>query len=382
MVSPNPRGLDTYRLLALCTRAEGHNALYVELTRQLADFVDWQELIAQAEIHGMASLLWHHIQKSGAEIPAETARTLKGLYLRHRRNNQIHAQVLLEIVALLQTANIHPLLLKGLGLAYSIYPDPALRPISDLDLSLKQEEIRPALDLLRAAGFSTPPLPLDPGPASKELTVDSPLRDGLRVHVELHHYDPRLHDEEFAGLDLPPQAIQIEGNTVFIPAPLDSLNYLSRHFTRHLFEARTEKPLQLKWIADIISLVECHAETIDWSHQAKLIQRLDVFYSLTPLPEKFMDVIPVRPGRAPAGVNQYPQGWPQEKFERSQQVGLGRFIAQTFRSPSEWWLRLYYGIRPGSRVWYGQVVQRARVLRLLFGLLIRKVADKTLQKPK
>lgn len=373
MAWPDTHGLVRYRLLALCAQSLGHDALYAELARQLADFNDWRELIAQAEIHGMAPLLWHHIQKSGAEIPSDAARTLKGLYLRHRRNNQVHAQVLLEIVGLLATANIHPLLLKGLGLAYSLYPDPALRPISDLDLLLQRDEIRPTLELLRAAGFSTPPLPPEDGPAPKELTVDSPPRDGLRVHVELHHYDPRLRDNEFSGFDSPPQALQIEGGRVLIPAPMDHLAYLSRHFTRHLFEARTDKPLQLKWIADTLSLVERHAENMDWSRHTKLLQRLDVFYSLTPLPESLRSAIPIAQSPIPAGVDQYPQGWPQEKFEHSRQVGLGNFIAQTFRSPSEWWLRLFYGIRPGSRFWYGQVVHRARVLGLLFGLPIRTI---------
>ncbi|MBI3176187.1 MAG: nucleotidyltransferase family protein [Chloroflexi bacterium] len=370
MDSANAHKLSSYRLLALCARASGHDALYAELVRQIADFHDWQELIVQAETHGMAPLLWHHIQRSGTQIPADVARTLKGLYLRHRRNNQIHAQVLLEIVDLLKTADIHPLVLKGLGLAYSLYPDPALRPISDLDLLLQRDEIRPALDLLHTAGFSTPPLPLDNGPAPKELTVDSPPHDGLRVHVELHHYDPRQRDDEFAGFTSPPQAIQVEGGTVFIPAPMDNLDYLSRHFTRHLFEARTDKPLQLKWIADILSLIEGRAESIDWSQHAKLLQWLDVFYSLTPLPEVLHGVIPVEQSRPPTGINQYPQGWPQEKFERSRQVGWRNFVAQTFRSPSEWWLRLYYGIRPGSTGWYGQVVHRARLL----GLMIRRLA--------
>lgn len=377
MDSANARGLACYRLLALCARASGDDALYTELARQLADFNDWQELIAQAEIHGMAPLLWHHIQQSGVEIPVDVARILKGLYLRHRRNNQIHVQVLIEIVALLQTAGIHPVVLKGLGLAYSIYPDPALRPISDLDLLLRPDEIRPALELLRAAGCSTPPLPLDDGPAPKELTVDSPPHDGLRVHVELHHYDPRQGDDEFAGFTAPLQAIQVEGGTVLIPAPMDNLAYLSRHFTRHLFEARADKPLQLKWIADILSLVERHAESIDWSHHTQLLQRLDVFYSLTPLPETLRGIIPIEPGQPPAGVDRYPQGWPQEKFERSRQVGLGHFIAQTFRSPSEWWLRLYYGIRLGATGWYGQVVHRARILGRLVRLLARKAARKS-----
>lgn len=359
-------GLDpVYRLLALCARAEGHPSLYAELARQLHGFTDWHKLTTQAEAHGMAPLLWHHLQQAGADVPAEAARALKGLYLRHRRNNQIHALALLEIVELFKAAGIHPLVLKGLGLAYSVYPDPALRPVSDLDLLLQRDEIRPALKLLRAAGFWATHTPTDRGPAPKELTADSPTRDGLHVHVELHHYDARLRDDEFAGFTSPPQTVQILGREALVPAPRDALAYLLRHFTRHLFEARTDRPLPLKWVADIVSLAECNAERMDWPQQTKLLQSLEVFYSLTPLPETLRGKIPIQHSQPPAGVNQYPQGWPQERFERSRQVGLARFIAQTLRPPSEWWLRLYYGIDSRQVPWHGQVRHRLHILVLL-----------------
>ena len=50
---------------------------------------------------------------------------------------------MLEIAELLEEADIRALVLKGLGLAYQIYPTPALRPISDLDLFLKKDELCP-----------------------------------------------------------------------------------------------------------------------------------------------------------------------------------------------------------------------------------------------
>jgi hypothetical protein len=348
------------------------------LTRQLENFTNWEQLPAQAEAYGMSPLLWHHIQQAGAPIPVETARILKGLYLRHRRHNQIHAQTLIEIVALFKTANIQPLALKGLGLAYGYYPDPALRPVSDLDFLLEQDDILPALDLLKTAGFSTPPHPADLRLVPKELTADSPPRDGIRVHVELHYYNPLARtkkehapDDEFKGFNDPPQPLKMEQAVILVPSPMNCLDYLLRHFALHLLAA-PYKPLQLKWSADILSLVERHAEMIDWERDSKLLNRLEVFYSLTPLPEKYARVIPVRHLLPPEGVNQYPQGWPQEKFEQFKQVGFWRFVGQTFRPPSEWWLRLNYSISPKSTFWYGQVIHRLRILQLLFWALIRR----------
>ena len=43
----------TYRLLALCARAEGHPLFYEQLAHQVDGFDAWQELPAQAELHGI-----------------------------------------------------------------------------------------------------------------------------------------------------------------------------------------------------------------------------------------------------------------------------------------------------------------------------------------
>jgi hypothetical protein len=377
----------TYRLLALCARAEGHSLMVEQLSCQIKAFTSWQELPAQAELHGMAPLLWHHIHQSSISIPLKIEHILRGLYLRHRVFNQAHTQVLLEINSLFDQAGIRARVLKGLALAYRYYPDPALRPVSDIDLLFKQVDVLPALDLLAHAGFrvDTPPhASRTPGLTPKELTADSPLRDGIRTRVELHHYDPRQRtlndntpDDEFTGFDAPPYPLTIGEHIIYTPAPMDTLNYLGRHFKRHLFEGTADKPLQLKWVADIVSLIEQHAETIDWDylrqHDKALMQRLEVFYSLTPMSERLAKIIPIRQTIQPSGINQYPMGWPQQKTQKWRQVGLLQFLRHTFSPPSIWWLRLYYGIGEWPCFWYGQFTYRMRILSLMFWVLIRRI---------
>lgn len=374
-----------YRLLALCARAEGHPLFYEQLKEQLIGFKVWKELPTQAELHGMAPLLWHHIQKSGFSIPPEIEQALRGSYIRQRYFTQAHTSVLLEITTLFEQAGIRALLLKGLGLAYQVYPDPALRPISDIDLLLNQEDILPALDLMAGAGFrvDTPRIPL--GQFPWEVTADSPLCDGLRTHVELHYLgfrDKAIIDatpryDEFAGFDSPPFPLVFEKSTVYVPDHFDNLIHLSRHFTRHLFAATADKPVPLKWMADIVSLVERYDAALDWEQLQQqnphFINQLATFYSLTPIPENLQKVIPIRPGSPPMGVNKYPQGWPREAFF-GRQVGFLRFLRQTFAPPSDWWLRLYYGIDERSVLWYRQVVYRWQILKRLFWVIVHKMA--------
>ena len=375
---------ETYRLLALCARARGDEAFYKELAERLASFRAWEELPVQAELHGMAPLLWHHCQQGGLALPAETERVLKGLYLRQRAFNRAHAQSLVWINGLFEEAGIRALVLKGLALAYRYYPDPALRPVSDLDLLLKSEDMLHARQLLINAGFeSATAWQAGAGKIPKELNLDAPPLAGIRSHVELHHYDPdgrssidHGRDDEFKGFEQTPEAFFIEGQAIYAPAPGDTLRYLSRHLARHLFSGKDERPLQLKWTADIVSLVEQDADRLDWEELERqdpaLLKRLEVFYSLTPRPED-TGKLPFRPGAAPQGLNQYPNGWPQQVFGEWKTVGAGEFIARTLRPPSDWWLRLYYGIDETRTGWYGQVIYRVNIPRLIFWALVRKL---------
>lgn len=379
-----PQTDSIYQLLALCARAEGHPAFYEQLAGQLRAFAAWDELPAQAELHGMGPLLWHHISKSGIVIPDETRRILQGLYLRHRLHNQNTASVLIGINALLQKSGIQPLVLKGLALAYQYYPDPALRPGSDIDLLLKQSDFLPALKLLAEAGFSVriPPQTLKRLP--KELTADSPPRDGISVRVELHHYDPKgrhekgnFPDTEFENLDAHPQTVTINGNIIYTPGYIETLHYLMRHITKHLFISHADNPVQIKWMADIISLVEHHAEKINWAdlkrNRPELPNRLELFYSYTPLPERLADIIPIKQVAPPSGLNQYPPGWPHQSITQWRRVGLLKFIRQIFIPPSDWWLRLYYGLGEQSLFWHRHIVYRAQVLSSIFWVLMHRM---------
>lgn len=371
-----------YRLLALCARAEGHPGFYSELTHQLGNFDAWDELPAQAELHGMAPLLGHHIEKSGFAIPKDTDQTLKALYLRSRAYNQIYERVLTEIISSFKNADIQPLLLKGLALAYQYYPDPALRPISDIDLLLRKEDFLPAVRLLEDAKFN-----IQFPQASKSLqksAIAIALREDIHAHIELHHYDPEIKyekgnnpDPEFAGFDSQPQAVKINDGIIYTSGPMETLLYLTRHFTKHLFIGNPSKPAQFKWMADIISLVECHAEELDWKYiqenRPDVINRLEVFYSFTPLPESLAKIIPIKQVRPPRGLGQYPPGWPHQSIQQQKQIGVSKFIWQIFIPPSDWWTRLYYGISQQSLFWHRQVFYRMQVFKAMFWVTAHKI---------
>lgn len=374
-----------YRLLAVCARAEAHPAMDAELTRQLASFNVWDELPAQAELHGMAPLLRYHLKRIGAKIPEETKRTLDGLYLRHRALNAAYTDVLLEAHALLEKAGIRALVLKGLALAHEYYPELALRPTSDIDLLLQTADVPRALNILKESGFNTGAPLSDRDLIPKELTVNSPPKNGLVTRIELHHHDPRniskvdgSPDDEFSDFHSEPHVVKVGNGVIYVPAPLDTLNYLFKHLLRHMFVSTDESPLPLRWIADVVSLVEYHAESINWKavfeQDPALKHRLEIIYSLTPFPEHLAKFIPIEKILVPKGVNRYPQGWPQQVYPEWKRAGMWvyftktlgspKYIRDTLSAPSEWWLRLQYGVRREPTFWCGQIRYRIQVLRM------------------
>lgn len=355
-----------YRLLALCARSESHSEMDTKLIQEVHSFTTWGDLPEQAELHGMGPLLWHHIRRLDLSIPPETKRILSGLYLRQRVFQQVQTQVLLEITSLLEQHQIHAVVLKGLAVAHEYYLDPVLRPSSDIDLLLGKEDIHSALSVLEKAGYKIP-AGVDIN-FNSEWIVDSPAQNGFSVRIELHH----SFDEEFIGFDSPLHELQIDRQMIHVPHFMDHLNYLIRHLTRHLFVSTSANPLPLKWMADIVSIVERHAQEIDWGKQAALLNRLEVIYSLTPLPERLSNVIPTKKIPIPHGVNQYPQGWPQYKQVEWRQVGPLNYLKKTFSSPSVWWLRLQYGIDKDSISWYGRLIYPLQILKMAVEKVIRR----------
>ncbi len=378
MDSTNDHSIDPcYRLLALCARADPHPFMDEQLKDCIVNFTAWNDLPVQAELHGMGPLLWHHLHRLDIKLPQDTQRLIAGLYLRHRALNLEHLRILLEVTSLLEHVGIQAVVLKGLALAYEYYPNPALRPASDIDLLLKKDDVLPAVGLLMEAGYKTYTPHADLEQLPKELKVSSPLKDGLSIDIELHYHDPQARslidsspDDEFIGFNAPPHAVKIGSQMIYCPDPMDHLDYLIRHLTRHMFAATDARPLPLKWIADIISLVEHHAEQINWSEPKALVDRLEVLYSLTPFPEDLSAVIPIKQIQVPSGVNQYPQGWPQHAFSEWKKIGFWKYIASTFASPSDWWLSLYYGIPRKKVFWFGQVVYRYQVFKMVLSKLM------------
>ncbi len=91
-----------------------------------------------------------------------------------------------EVTSVLQhlaDAGVRPVLFKGTPLAYTIYPEPSLRPRADTDLIVRPAEVDTAQRTLRALGYSEPPFCDDlHGQMPFERLDPSGVRHAVDVH--------------------------------------------------------------------------------------------------------------------------------------------------------------------------------------------------------
>jgi len=341
-------------LLALCARSEGHSVQRQRLAIQAQHYEDWPTLPQRAEMMAMAPLVYAHLQAAAIALPDDLQRALAGLTLRHRQANIIRYTVLAEILSALKDDDIEVLVLKGAALALTVYPQPGLRPMRDMDILVRESDALRAQMILVELGFmaSTPrSIEISDG---HHLPVAQRVVDGLKVSVEVHHrllpFTPHLFNYEWLSMS----AISFSINEVAAQTP--SHEIMLWHIYRHSFAYPSiTQSIRLIWVADFVSLVEKHVEEIDWklvkTKYPQVWQVLPVFHFLTPWSEEVVDRLQIVVDPPPKGIGISFQGWPKSSVVEQKQKGIRRFLRDTFW-PTEWWTWLYYGVNHRTIKWW------------------------------
>ncbi len=341
-------------ILALCARAASHPLQLRRLEVAFTRFSRWADLAEQSEIHGIAPLIYYHFQAAGFSPPVPARRVLKALVMRHRDANAIRSRALVLILDALSAEGIPVLVLKGAALAHTVYPEPGLRPMRDIDLLVPPSQARQAQSLLISLGYHESSPTGFPHLAHHHLPPVSQVVGGLTVSVELHHR-LLLHgrSSDFESLWSTKLCFDLDGREAFTLAPVETLWHIYRHsFGFPLIS----EPMRLIWVADFVSVVEKYLEQIDWPDLQRCYPQLwnilPLFHSLTPWSERVQERLQLELDPVPQGAGELFQGWPVSSLA-VQRASKGWFgtLRDTFW-PSAWWLRLYYGLDGRGTAWW------------------------------
>src|SRR2546422_2601482 len=230
---------------------------------------DWDRLIILAEEHGVIG----HLAACLRKLKEDSVPPGIGQPLADRRRAQVFLSLRLtaELFRLLErftSEGICALVVKGPVLAVQAYGDPAMRSYGDLDMLVRQRDIRRATELVSAAGYvaAVSLSAIDAGKIPGQYLFSKP---DSKLIVELHNdrtlrYFPRqLPLEEFFARQV---RVKLDAREVPALSVEDELVLICVHRAKHFWE-------RLMWVADVAGLVT--RETgIDWGRVADLAKAL------------------------------------------------------------------------------------------------------------
>lgn len=337
-----------YPLLDVCARIEGHKLQHRLLREYCRQVTSWEEVLSQAEKEGLAPLLKKHLEESGSDYPVAVRRSLDILYKRHQHQAMVRLGVLQEVLQLFDSNGLKVMVIKGAALCYTTYPDPALRPMRDMDLLFHPSEVDHAQKLMRDAGFSQSKAAI-PRNHHHLPSLNKNIGD-VNICIELHRglypdCPPFYPHVDFEKLLSTARSSKI-GNIVALTFnDEETLQYIYQHAFHAPLTYETYKLINA---ADLIGFTEQHYRSLDTerirSQFPLLLKALPSMQHISPWdPDKVpKDFIASKdPERKPPTPF---RGWPHKRRKEFQAENqkLRNFILATF-VPSRWWVGIYYG---------------------------------------
>jgi hypothetical protein len=117
-----------------------------------------QEFLETSARHGVQALLYEQLKTAPARdnLPNDLRERLRHAVYHQAANELLSQSELQQVLNALAQADIRPLLLKGVPLAYTLYSSPALRPRSDTDLLIRPVDRADTIRILEAYGYRRP----------------------------------------------------------------------------------------------------------------------------------------------------------------------------------------------------------------------------------
>lgn len=244
------------------------------LPAALAALRDPDALVRLAREHRVEAF----VARNGAEAGLRRYPTVRAaLHVAEQERSRDLALLRAElrrVVSASAEAGIPVIVLKGPVLAQTIYPDPALRPYDDLDLTIREPDEAAFVDLLHKLGYYE--RPSEPEVARQAGAAH--VHEGAHFHrvfvqsqsgvvVELHTDPYQLGLKSSVDFQRWQRAMPFDGLPgALMLSPEDQLIQLSTHALKHGFS-------RLIWLKDLDYFVRVLGGQLDWGLLDRIARR-------------------------------------------------------------------------------------------------------------
>jgi len=239
---------------------------------------DWESLLRYVQEQGLTQLVYRALRDRDW-VPAMAQQTLRQASHQDATRDLLAFHELEAVLHALADKGITVILLKGAALARTVYAEAGVRPMRDLDLLVRRQDVRAARNALEAVGYT----PLD---VETRAGIDLEYRHSVTLQrvgilttlIELHwsifapqYYLHRLPMEWFWQTAIP---VRVGNAPTLILGPEAQLLHLCAHLVLH------HEGTELLWLNDIAEVISCYQNQMDWE---QLLDRAQAYDLLLPL---------------------------------------------------------------------------------------------------
>ena len=235
-------------------------ALQQEIKKLLLDYIDWGFAIKTSKHHDILPFLYYNINELALQslIPADIFLYMKNYYYSNLKKNILIEK---EIYSLLKTINSKDIAIipfKGFALIQTLYHNPGLRVMADIDLLIRETDLERLKIILTESGYIE-------NQEHNEPNVKVFLKQFLSNRIIIIEIHDAIVPARPYKLDLPDlwnraQEKIINNEKIFYLSPEDTFLSLALHLRRHT------RRLTLKFILDIAELLNAEGEKLDWHY--------------------------------------------------------------------------------------------------------------------
>ncbi len=276
-----PAQLDqpTWDFLVQCLRSRWEPAaLDAARSEATRPELDWPGLLEHVGPVGVGPLLYDAVRGRDL-VPAPVEEALLWIYQQTAIQNAYVGMGLAEALDSLAAAGLPVIVLKGAALGEELYGNAALRPMTDVDLLFRADDVLAAVAQLEALGYGRVHDEPHPGLTlayENEITLRRPgvVPVTLEIHwylLDAPYYQERLATDWFWQTA---RELTLAGRPAQVLSPEANLLYLSAHLVLH------HKGVGLRWFYDIATLVALSGALIDWD---MLLEKAGAFHLVTPV---------------------------------------------------------------------------------------------------
>lgn len=282
--------------------------------------VDWRARSREAMDAWLGGVLMHAAERHGWNIPHTELMQLRWQALQIRRRNVRLMDGLARLSAQLREHDIDVLALKGAALNLTYYEALDLRPMSDLDLMVRQKDAVRAVEVLTESSCRRGHALVRPDFFPRfhyETELETVERNPIRIDLHARPFRPLRCAATIPknGFWEGSASIEIGGTAVRILAVEEQLIHLAAHSAFH-------GHCRLLWLYDLCRLIDTHRGGINWHRVVEIAQR-------------FKLVLPVRSALGKV-VEQWPGCVPQDVVRSLESIRVGmRDRLTLYQSPRD-----------------------------------------------